>query len=540
MKKLTLFVCVMAVSTAMFAAPFKKAVKLAQEPTIKAVEATWDGSRQFSKEAKAGIDSVQVPYRTYQPTFRMGKPSDGFSYDFYAQGLVSPFAESIIFFNDSMYPADWYINGRAFAENVAYINLPVKFGENQVPLMKIAGHTDTLVFDWQIAKAYVEKYWEGYSDFYSTLVVAPAEYTPITQCARYTEDPRQSEYGSDCYQVGAGSLGDYCYGTNTSNPWQNSKFDSLLVLFENPGVTNIDHITLALYTNASSYQGMFPGENDHVRLTVYPGGIVDKKMSVDWEHPIATTTANLDNFTPSTDQYGNPRTYGLLEFDFLEEDPVTGALTPAPIVVEGNYVILLDEYNDGTANFGIFSDYYANGVDCNTLFPWFDIAEQKQYYSIVFGQNILLNVVAYFPVFNAPTEVKFATGETQKQFEVASNVWFIADEEEDIEWDAPEWIDVEIETIYEMVGEGEDAYYKHTFVNKLTIKVEESSEKREGTIDFNAMGLEGQILVKQNDDTQAINNVKVVNDNKLYNVLGQEVSEDYKGVVIRNGEKFVR
>lgn len=536
MKKITLIACALATAVASFATPYKKAVKSPQAPNIKVVEATLDGSKS-SFMSKAGIDSIQVPYRTYQPTFRIGKPSEGFSYDFYAQGLISPYTESIIFLNDSMYPADWYLGDSKVAENAWYVNLPVKFGDNEVPLMKIAGDASTFIFDWKIANSYVTKYWEGYDQFYSTLTVAPAEYTPITQCARYTEDPRESEYGLDCYQVGAGSYGKYCYGTQLTNPWQASTtMDSMIVMFDNAGVMNIDHVALAIYTSASNYQAMFPGENDHVRLTVYPGGIVDNKVAIDWENPIASTTANLDNFTPSTDQGGAPLTYGMLKFEFMEVDPITGAAVPAPIVVEGDFIILLDEYNNGTANFGIFSDYYANGTDCKTFFPWYDIEENAHYTSRVWGQNIMLNVMAYFPVFNAPKEVKFATGETKKTLNVPSNVWYIYDEVEDIEWDAPEWIHVEVETVYAI----QDNYYTHTFVNKVTIELDESAEKREGVIEFNALGLTTTVLVKQNDDTQAIENVSAKKDNKLYNVLGQEVNEEYKGVVIRNGEKFIR
>ena len=43
------------------------------------------------------------------------------------------------------------------------------------------------------------------------------------------------------------------------------------------------------------------------------------------------------------------------------------------------------------------------------------------------------------------------------------------------------------------------------------------------------------------EEPTAINNVvRTVNDNKRYNVLGMEVDEDYKGVVIRNGQKFLQ
>ena len=542
MKKITLLICVIVASAAMYAAPHKKAVKT-QAPTIHVVEGSLDGSRHVNFAAKAGgVDSIQVPYRTYQPTYRIGKPADGFDYDYYSQGLVSEYTESIIFFNDSMWPADWYIGEEKVGSNVAYINRAVKFDDNDVPMMKITGKKDTLIFDWQIANQYVKKYWEGHSDFYSTLQVAPASYVPITSCTRYTEDPRESQYGRDLYSVSAPAAlgGKYCYGTDLKNPWQTgSTFDSIMVIFENSDVMNIDFMTLAIYTNASSYKAIFPGENDHVRLTLYPCKLTQNNIIVNWTKPIASTTANLDNFTPAEDEDGNPQDYGMLQFDFMEEDPVTGAMTPAPVVVKGNFVAVLDEYNDGTADFGIFSDYYKNGTGLNTYFPWFNIAEGKQYISPVFGQDIMLSAEAYFPVFKAQEEVVFGLEGGKKEIAVVTNVWNNAALEgaEDAELSSDEdWISGELETGYEVKSQ----YTYHTYTGTLTINVEAADEAREGKLLVNALGKEVEITIKQTNDPQGINNVKAVNDNKLYNVLGMEVNEDYKGVVIRNGQKFVR
>ena len=47
-------------------------------------------------------------------------------------------------------------------------------------------------------------------------------------------------------------------------------------------------------------------------------------------------------------------------------------------------------------------------------------------------------------------------------------------------------------------------------------------------------------VVETRNMPQGIENVSFQNNNKLYNVLGQEVGEDYKGVVIRNGKKFLK
>ncbi len=534
MKKFTVIICALAVSTAAFAAPFARAIKSTKPVNFQKVEAQFDANA-IQKQVKAGVDTLQVPYRSYETTYRVGKPSDGFSYDFYQQGLVSPYYESIIFVNDSLYSADWTLGDEKIGRGVKYVEVPLEFGYNELPLLKIEDIRSTYVFPWQVAKTYVEQYWEGVDGFFTAINVAPAEYTPITQCARYTEDTRESEYGSDCYQVGAGSYGNYAYGTNLKNPWQGSTtMDSIIVWFENPSVMNIDHMTAAIFTNGGSPAAMFPGEDDHVRLTVFPSGINEEGyLEVDWENPIASVIANADNFTPVV-YNGTTYSYGLIEWDFIEEDPVTGGSAPAPIVVEGDFVVLLDEYNDGTANFGFFSDYYANGTYCRTYFPWTDFSEGKHYTSSVWGNNIMLNAVAYFPVFNAPEEVAFADGETEKEFTIASNVW-----EDDIEWEADEWIDVTIETSYEKeTYQGED-YYTHNYTNKLVITVEESDEAREGVIELNAFGLPVTISVKQNMST-AVDNVTIKNNGKTYNVLGIEVSDDYKGVVIRNGEKFVR
>lgn len=527
MKKLTLFVCALALSVAAFALPIKNSAKNAERSNITIQKVQFD-PQALLKNVSADLDTLLLPYNTSPASFRIGTPDFGIYYSFYQLGLVAPYSDTIIFYNDSMYNASWVLGGKTVAENAWFYKMPVTFEENDLPLMKVNSIEGLFIPDYQVAgkrTAYLQG--KGLTSYHNAINVAPAEYLPLTQCSNYTEKSA-SATGQDClYQVSAGSLGNYCYGTKCANPWQNTTLDTIAVRFEHNGVMSIDHITLGIYTVGSSSAAIFPGENDHIRLTVYA---MNKQGVVDWSKPFASTTANLDNYLPDDED----STIGLLEFDFLEEDPATGALTPTSIEVEGSFVVVLDEFNDGTANFGILSDYYVDNK-CNTFFPWYDIAEKQHYNSRVFGCNIMLNVVGYMPAFESPVEVAFAKGETEKALDVPSNVW-----DDDIEIDAPEWIEVEVATDYKVVGEGEDEEWHHLYNDKLTIKVEDSNEAREGEVVLTAYGLTKKILVKQNGGTQGINNIKAVNDNKLYNVLGQEVNEDYKGVVIRNGEKFVR
>ncbi|MBR1878777.1 MAG: BACON domain-containing protein [Paludibacteraceae bacterium] len=528
MKKFTLVACALATTVASFAVPFGKVVRDTRNYDAVQKVATFDAEK--AQKNVTATDTIQVPYMSYTPTFRVGKPSSGLSYDFFQQGLVSAYADTIILLNDSMYPATWVLGENVLAENAWYTRLPVHFGENDLPVMKLNEKADTYMFDWQVAGLYLRTYWEGYDQFYTALNVAPAQYTPITQCARYTENPAENEYGVDLYQVGAGSYGTYSYGTQLTNPWQSTtKMDSMIVVFENNGnVMNIDHITAGIYTAGGSGDAMFPGENDHVRLSIYPGGFnAQGSLYVDWANPIAEATANADNVTLSTDQKGNALSYGLIKWEFMEEDPVTGAQTPAPIVVEGSFVVLLDEYNDGTANFGFHADYYGNGTYCRTFFPWFDYSEGKQYTSRVWGSNILLNVVALFPVFNAPEKVNFELAGGELTLDIPSNVW-----DDEIELEADEWINAEIATDYEEIEEDGETYYEHKYVNHLTITVGQSSEDRVGTIELDALGLPVTIKVVQGEDTEAVENV---------NASAAKVSKSFidgQLIIERNGVRY--
>ena len=214
---------------------------------------------------------------------------------------------------------------------------------------------------------------------------------------------------------------------------------------------------------------------------------------------------------------------------FTEEDPITGAQMEVPAIVSGDFIVALDEYNSGTANFGIISDYYTE-IEGET---WLKSPSRITQLWMT-PSNILLNLFAILPEFQVAEEIEFNAGETQKVITVPSNVWF-----DDILIDADSWITAEVETDYETTVEEGQTYYEHKFINTLTINVETSSEAREGTIEIDALGLPVTIKISQ-EATAGVENVYLKNDNKFYNVLGIEVGEDYKGVVIRNGEKFVR
>lgn len=528
MKKSALFVCAIATSVASLAVvPNKEEVY--QNPNITIHEVV---TPRLNAPARAGAEAVTIlnPYHTLENTYQLGKPTNGLSYDWYMQGLVSPYRKYVTFQNDSLLNADWYVSNTLQASGVPSYQMPVTFGKNELPLMKIEGRNDTTFLDYQLSRnivAYCNSNYEP--NYYSSLLVAPGYTMPITRCAMYTEDSRQNSNGEDFFSIKAGQYGDYSYGTKLTNPWQASTtMDTIIVRFgEEGGLMCIDHITLGVYTNGFDLNDMFPNATDHVRLTLYPYSKVDGSMVVDWENPIARTTANRDNFIPYS---SDNSTKGLLRFNFMETDPDSGESTATYVTVEGTFVVALDEYNDGSANFGIFADYYNDRI--HTFFPWYDYTEGKQYISRVWSHNIMLNLEAFFPTFEAPEEVYFDLEGGTKTLTIPSNL-----NESNIDIVADEWLTVNVAP--DVVTVGEESVTQYT--NTLTITANSTDVAREGSIYFEVYGLKVNIMVRQGESATAVENVNadadatnatkslidgqiyILHGDKTYTLQGQEV-----------------
>ena len=534
MKKSILFVCALATTVASFATRQgtpKKLFMRSDVPSVTYLEAQFDKTAA-KKQTAADLDTVYIPYRALG-TYQVGVPSDGLRYGFHQQGLISPFTDTILFLNNDTLPSTWYVGGQQVAQNV-YYKMPVGFGEYDLPVMKTNDVEGYYYPEYQVSALATADWKTRNPIFYNAVNVGSAMYVTFTKCAMYTEDPRQDEDGSDWKLVSAGGLGSYSYGSKLTNPFESTGgntvyFDTIFVPFPQKGTMYIDHMTLGVYNSGSSSADFFPGEDDHIRLSIYQ---FDEEGNIDWQKPIARSTANLDNFTEYAPGYSF---IGLLQFDFLSKDPVTGAETAAPISVNGSFIVALDEFNKGTTNIGFISDFYSQ-LPGQTYYFGRDSETGKEYYTTLWTSpsNIMLNIVGLMPEFVAPEEITFKAGETEKTLEIPSNVW-----DEEIAIDADDWISVEIVSDYDEEEVEGETYYTHKFKNFVTIKVEPTTEAREGEISINALGLPVSIVVKQ-DAGSGVEIVRIMNDNKFYNVLGQEVGDDYKGVVIRNGEKFVR
>lgn len=541
MKKISLIVCALATTVASFAGLNDKlvkrnAVETKINPNIRIVETQSailpeeNVNALTQRLATVVTDTVILPY-VAPGTFNSGTPSSGIGYVNEAF-ILAPYQDSLTFYNYSGLTSSWYVDGDLKAtDSLLKVNL-VGMGETQsLPLMKTptlptSDTTQTAFVDYQFGAYYTEVYSQK-GDFSNYIEVAPAYLEPLTKCAMYTEQRTDSKgkdtYGSDWTFVGGGSVGTYSYGTQMVHPSLGVRFDTIFIPYFQEGAMYIDHISAGVYTDGSGVDGIFPAETDHVRATIYPilsGG------RIDFSSPIATAIADADDYVGAKDASS---WYGLLNFYFTELDPITGAETQVPAKVNGDFVVAFDQFNDGTANFGFITDYYTLIEGDTYLIGGGKFTQLWKY-----PANLLVNLYALLPVFEAPESVQFDLAGGTQEFTIPSNVW-----DDEIEIDAPEWITVEVATDYEEIVDGDKTYYDHKYTNKLTITVAETAASREGVVELDAMGLPVTIIVDQGD-VQGIENVRYQNDNKLYNVLGQEVNEDYKGVVIRNGEKFVK
>lgn len=554
MKKVTLFVCALATAVATFAATPRnhevlnatrardaKMESMQFEPVKPAVFKTVE-------EAKADADTT-ILVRAWAPdAFHYGSNPNGPFY-YTAAWYVTPFLEKLNFYNyydEALWPASWILNDEdstVLAANVGSYSLELEDGLGYymglAPVMRpnvIDGaDRDTIIPAFQYGKGGIAD-WEsvagkaaGAYEQYKGVLNGDPYINPITKCNLYTEVAEDWYFPFDYGTFGAAAGGDYWYGTKLTNTYTSTAsetkyMDTIATIISNPGVIYIDHITVGVWTRADGGADMFPGDDDHVRLTIYP---LDANDNPDWSDPIATATAGRDQLT------NGAAWTDFLEFHFLEEDPITHNSDTVAVTVEGDFAIVFDEFNDGTAAFGFLSDGYSDYDNlADTYFYFYYPAANRvvgttRYIS---PANLLVNLYAYFPiVLDAPEVVNFKKGEALTQtITLTTNTWG-----ESYDIDADDWIDVEAETIYD---ENDD----HAYKVELTITVEASDEARLGVIDIITDGYEFTINVNQNDYSEAIEDVYFKTNGKSYNVLGQEVNDEYKGVIIRNGEKFIR
>ena len=351
---------------------------------------------------------------------------------------------------------------------------------------------------------------------------------PMTLCGMYC-DPSLDDTGAgdtrDWWVVGAGAYGDYSIGTGLNI--EGKSIDTIGSIVRNVSPMKIEQLDIMVCDKTN--QGgayMFP-EGASIKVEIFPADLTAGLINT--TEPLYTTTMTIDDYTEFNVQLG------MISAKFYKED-IFGGLTQEPIVLDGDFYVQFTNFNESGCKFGFMSDYATPGG--TTLYTW--DGEFTTLWSDG-GANMLINYDAYWPtimyggasdVLVAPVEGGFAMDGEYAAVALYSTV---LDFDNWGEVDAPDWIEVVLD---------ESALSTNGYVvAQFTAAALPAGETgRTGIVTVDADGFKLDIVIKQGDGgTTSVENVVTPSFNgKIYNLLGVEVDENYKGIVIKNGQKYIQ
>ena len=358
--------------------------------------------------------------------------------------------------------------------------------------------------------------------------ISTGENIPITLCGMAT-DPMDNGDGGDFYRIGAGVRGAYAYGTKLiADTATGATADTIISTVKNVSPLTISSVNIPVYNVNGT--AIMP-EGGQVKIELFAADLTEGIIFTD--SVLATTVATVENFVEV--QTG----LGTIVATFQEEDPF-GGMMDVSVVVEGDFVVQLTGFNESGCDFGIYADYYTPGS--TTLY------KVGGKYTPIFKQssNLAIMYDAYWPtvqdiagnVMNVSVEggEAYYVKEGNKYNILYTNVYDV-----DASWsiDYPEWMEVE----YFLANVGTEEEPEPVVAVSVTVEPLTEGTGRQGVITVDADGFVYELIVNQGDvngNTAVDNVVAPMFDNKIYNLLGVEVDENYKGIVIKNGQKFIQ
>jgi len=463
--------------------------------------------------------------------------------------ILLPYMDSVVFYN-YYGSTDWSFNGNTVDENTD--EFVTGFGVNGLYYVpQTTDHDFNPNRDW--GKDYKDTTLSVKGTMYAE--AANAQYlcsavegkfmngdnAYMTLCAMWA-DPLYEESGNDFWRVGGGATGDpYFNGTGVHIDGDSKTADTLGIIVDNRGVMKIEQILFQIYADSKSTpQGLIP-DGAQLRVSLFP---LDDK-GIHFNDTIATTVVTNADIKGSAASWGY---LGTLHAKFYETD-IFGSVSQVPVWVDGGFYLQLTNFNETGCDFGFFSDY-----DCPTTATTVYQHDGKFSYrggrnsgGGSYGQNLGISFDAYWPTLvNDTTCNELIAPVSSSEEEIIAH--FGDDEEDMIVWmysnvNYEEW-NVETEDWIEPAIVSTD-YWEDYNVVALAFVVQplpEDETGRRGIVTLEADGATYEFVIKQGEAPDAVESTKVDfrHDGKTYNMLGVEVGDDFKGVVIRNGEKSIR
>ena len=535
MKKFTLLsaVLVAGMATAQVEVPMNMEIRKAEfksiEMTAEVTMEEWNADYVAKKKVAA------ADYAAHDYYYAEGMMHFGYTPQFY--GLLNsfiavPYMDSVVWTN-YYGPTNWYMqhNDELVAENSeTYVTGYGIDGSYYLPYT--TDHTLTQGDKTYNIKGY--KYAAGnenggyLASAVSPIIISTGEMIPLTLCGMET-DPMNNESGADFYQIGAGARGAYAYGTNLiADTATKVTADTLISTVRNLSPLKINAVNIPVYSDGT--KAIMP-EDAEIKIELFAADLT--KGIIYTDSLLGEAVATVENFLDLNGKMGT------ISVVFQVED-ILGGMMDAPIVVEGDFVLQITGYNESGCNFGIFADYYTPGG--TTMY------KVGGKYTPIFkaSSNLAVSYDAYWPTLvndttlnemNAPV----AGGMCHYGEDTEDYVAILYTNVYDIEgaWSiqTPEWVSVyAVDTTY-LTSNG--AVLVAFEAEELPATV----EGRKEVVSIDADGFVYDFVITQGvvgDDTAVDNVVAPLFDNKIYNLLGVEVDENYKGIVIKNGQKYIQ
>ena len=538
MKKFTLLsaVLVAGMATAQVQVPMNMEIRKAEfksiEMTAEVTMEEWNAEYVANQKKVAAAD-----YAAHDYYFVEGMMHSGLTPQFYSLSMpliMLPYMDSVVWTN-YYGPTNWYsqANDELVAENSeTYVTGYGIDGMYYLPYT--TDHTLTQNGQTYNIKGYMYgeaagKGGAAVTSAYTPLMISTGEYVPMTLCGMETST-MNNESGNDLYQINAGARGAYAYGTNLiANTETGVTADTILPLVTNVSPLKISAINIPLYNDGS--KAVLP-EGAEVKIEVFAADLTTGIIYTDsLLGEVVVTPENYLEVAP---------TLGTISAVFQKED-ILGGMMDAPIVAEGDFVVQITGFNESGCNFGIFADYYTPGGTT--------VYKVGGKYTPIFSasSNLAIGYDAYWPVIVNDTTIN------EMNAPVAGGMCYYGEDTEDYvailytnvydvedAWDiqTPEWV-----SVYAV----DTTYLSQAGAVLIAFEAEELPAELDGrkeVVSIEADGFVYEMTIKQGkvaSDETAIENVFApLFDNKIYNLLGVEVDENYKGIVIKNGQKYIQ
>ena len=343
---------------------------------------------------------------------------------------------------------------------------------------------------------------------------------PMTLCGMFC-DPIHGSEGHDYYMVGAQPYGPYANGCGLTI--EGKRLDTIGSIVRNVSPMKINKINILVYNaDKQGIEKMMP-EGAEVKVEIFAADLTTGEIE---DEPLYTTTITAENYTDIAGYIGT------LSAAFYEED-IFGGLQEVPVVIEGDFYVQLTNFNESGCDFGIYSDYYTPGG--TTLWTW--DGEFTTLWSDG-GGNLLISYDAYWPavINGAETyemEVAVEGGDVVCGGYLGLSLYTNVLDIDAWEVETPDWVEATIN------GDYLEDY--SAVVIEMTAEALTEGEGRQDVVTVIADYRRIEFTLTQGEVKTGVENVTApVFNGKTFNLLGVEVDENYKGIVIKNGQKFIQ